>query len=273
LSLPKYHIYIEYTEPDKSGIRFNIGQEELNRTFAEPFNAGQSFWFLGRLLTSIKVVKAVLFWSYEPADKLKLPNGENLVVTKDKKFLIDCIQKSKVKGAYICTEKFLTQKNNNTTNQSSDNTHRRVFVISGSDEEMKKAVTKALTKLLLVPIILCEDPVHCRKIIEQSKDYVDVNFAVALLSPDDYAYAKTYEPTKRRLRPQQEAIFELGFLLGKLSKDKVLILFREAENFEVPTNFAGLKVTAFDDRDSWKLALVRELANNGYSIEGDRILK
>ncbi len=273
MSLPKYHIYIEYTEPEKSGIRFNIGQEELNRTFAEPFNAGQPFWFMGRLLNPIKVNKAVIFWSYEAADKLKLPTGENLVVAKDKKFLIESVQKGKVKGAYICTEKFLTQTNTNTPSQSAGNISRRVFVISGSDEEMKKAVTKTLTKLWLTPIVLCEEPGHGKKIVEQTAEYADVNFAVALLSSDEYTYAKTDEPTKRKLRPQQEVIFELGFVLGKLGKDKVMVLFRESDTFDVPTIFASLKVTAFDDRDSWKLALLRELASSGYVVDGDRILK
>ncbi len=273
MPLPKYHIYIEYVEPDKSGIRFNIGQEELNRTFVEPFNAGQPFWFTSRLLNPVKVTKAVVFWSYETADKLKLPNGENLVITKDKKFLIECIQKSKVKGAYICTEKFLPQTNSNVPTQSAGKVNRRVFVISSADEEMQQAVTKALTKLEFVPIVSCEDPGHCRKIVEKPSDYADVNFAVALLSPDDYAYAKTDEPSKRRFRPQQETVFELGFVLGKLGKDRVLVLFRETTNFEVPTCFASLTAAAFDDRDSWKLALVRELSKIGYAVNVDRILK
>jgi len=273
LPLPKYHIYIEYAEPEKSGIRFNITQEELNRTFAEPFNAGQPFWFMGRLLNPIKVNKAVVFWSYETADKLKLPSSENLVVTKDKKYLIECIQKSKVKGAYVCTEKFLTQTTTNTTNELASKANRRVFVISGSDDEMKQAVTKALTKLWLVPIVSCEEPGHCRKIVEQPTDYSGVNFAVVLLSPDDYAYAKTDEPTKRKFRPRQEVVFELGFVLGNLGKDKVLVIFREAANFETPEIFANLKVTAFDDRGSWKLSLLRELGNNGYVVDADRILK
>jgi predicted nucleotide-binding protein len=271
LSLPKYHVYVEYAEQEKSGIRFNIGQEELNRTFAEPFKAGQQFWFMGRLLNPFKVKKAVVFWSYEAADKLKLPNGENLVVAKDKVTLIEAVQKSKVKGAYICTEKFLPPSNT-AANQSSDNVKRRVFVVSGTDEEMKKAVTKTLTKLLLAPIVLCEEPNHCRKIVE-STDYSDVKFAVVLLSPDEYAYAKTDESTSRRLKPQQEVIFELGFLLGKLGRDRVMVLFREKDDFELSAAFTGLKVTAFDDRDSWKLALLRELVNSGYNVEGDRILK
>jgi predicted nucleotide-binding protein len=68
-------------------------------------------------------------------------------------------------------------------------------------------------------------------------------------------------------------VFELGFLLGKLGKSNVLVFFRECANFEIPTDFEGIKVTAFDDRDSWKLGLISELANCGYNVDTDRMLK
>ncbi len=279
LSLPKYHIYVEYAEPEKSGVRFNVSQEELNRTFATPYAAGQPFWFMGRLLNPIKVNKAVLFWSNVTADKLSLPNQENLVAAKNKKYLIESIVKGKVKGAYICTEKFLpsTEKNmlpSQSTRSASGNLGRRIIVVSGVDNEMKQALTGALTKLLLIPVIMCEEPSQGRKIVENfSRDYADVVFAVVLLSPDDFAYAKNESAIKHKLRPQQEVVFELGFLLGKLGNGNVLVFFKECANFEIPTDFEGIKVTAFDDRDSWKLALIRELSNCGLAVDGDRILK
>ena len=279
LSLPKYHIYVEYAEPEKSGFRFNVSQEELNRTFATPYAAGQPFWFMGRLLNPIKVTKVVLFWSYTTADKIALPNQENLVASKDKKNLIESIVKGKVKGAYICTEKFLppTQKDvssNLSATSVSSNLSRRIIVVSGSDIEMKQALTGALSKLLLTPLVLCEEPTQGKKIVENfSKDYADVGFALVLLSPDDFAYDKNEVATKRKLRPRQDVVFELGFLLGKLGKGNVLVFFRECANFEIPTDFEGVKVTAFDDRDSWKLALIRELSNIGLVVDGDKILK
>ena len=279
LSLPKYHIYVEYAEPEKSGVRFNVSQEELDRTFATPFAAGQPFWFMGRLLNPIKVTKVVLFWSHTTADKLALPNQENLVAAKDKKYLIESIVKGKVKGAYVCTEKFLPSAEKNTfSNQSatstSGNLSRRIIVVSGADSEMKQALTGALTKLSLIPLVMCEEPSQGKKIVENfSRDYADVGFAVVLLSPDDFAYAKNEAATKRKLRPQQDVVFELGFLLGKLGKDNVLVFLRECVNFEIPIDFEGIKVTAFDDRDSWKLALIRELTNCGYTVNADRILK
>jgi predicted nucleotide-binding protein len=277
VQVPKYHIYIEYVESEKSGIRFNVPQEELVRTFSSPFSMGQSFWFLGKLLNSSKVIKAVIFWSYLIADKLTLPNQENLVAAKDKKYLIDNIIKGKVKGAYLCTEKFLspTEKAVASVQQvtSASDARRRVFVVCGTDGEMKQAVTNALTKLKLVPVVMCEEPSQGKKIVERFADYEDIGFAVVLLSPDDSVYVKDESPTKRKLRPRQDVVFELGFLLGKLGKSNVLVFFREFANFEIPTDFEGIKVAAFDDRESWKLALIRELTNCGYNVDADRILK
>lgn len=274
---PKYHIYVEYAEPDKSGIRFNVPQEELVRTFALPFTAGQPFWFVGRLLNPHKVVKAVIFWSYQTADKLTLPNQENLVVAKDKKYALESILKGKVKGAYLCTEKFLPPTQKSATpvpsSKSASDVRRRIFVVCGTDDEMKQVVTNALLKLRLVPVVLCEEPSQGRKIVERFADYADVGFAVVLLSPDDSVYAKDESPTKRKLRPRQDVVFELGFLLGKLGKGNVLVFQRECANFESPADFEGIKVTAFDDRDSWKLALICELTNSGYSVDADRILQ
>jgi predicted nucleotide-binding protein len=278
MQTPKYHIYVGYAEADKSGFRFNITQEELQRTFADPINEGKQFWFIGRLLNPIKVTKAVIFWSYDEANQLDLPDHESIVASKDKKYVVESIEKGKVKGAYLCTDKFLTkhQAVAAPTGAVQASAKRRVLIVSGTDDVMKKALTKALGKLLLVPVVLCEEPGHGKKIVERfTADYADVGLTVVLLSPDDYVYAKTEELTKRKLKPRLDVIFELGYLLGKLGKEKVLVLYRESEKgeFEVNTDFEGINTAPFDTLDSWKLALLRGLADNGYQVEGDRILK
>ena len=117
-----------------------------------------------------------------------------------------------------------------------------------------------------------KSPVKAEKSLNDFKDYADVGFAVVLLSPDDYVYGRNEAPTKRKLRPMQNVDFQLGFLLGKLGKDNVLVFFRECGGFEVPS-FEGVKTCAFDDRGSWKLSLIRELTNCGFKVDADRILK
>jgi predicted nucleotide-binding protein len=99
---------------------------------------------------------------------------------------------------------------------------------------MKQAVTGALTKLSFIPLVMCEEPSQGKKIVENfSRDYADVGFAIVLLSADDFAYAKNDAGTKRKLRPRQDVVFELG-LLGTLGKGNVLVFFRECTNFEIP---------------------------------------
>lgn len=106
MSLPKYHIYLEY-ENEKPTMRFNLSEEELVRTFISLYTAGKLFWFCGRLLKPTKVAKAIIFSSQETADKLVLPNREEVANHPDKKFVMNYILRGKVKAIQVCTEKFL----------------------------------------------------------------------------------------------------------------------------------------------------------------------
>ncbi len=105
---PKYHVYLEYEhDRAKSLMRFNFSEEELVRTFVSPLKAGKAFFLCGKLLIPAKVVKVVIFWSYEEGGALVLPNREMVAGHPDKKFVIEKISLGKVKGVAVCTEKFL----------------------------------------------------------------------------------------------------------------------------------------------------------------------
>ena len=236
---------------------------------------------MGRLLNPIKVAKIVIFWSYQSADQLHLPNHESLIAAKDKKYLIDNILKGKVKGVYLCTEEFVavTQKKSAQAPQAQQvasklsGLPRRIIVVSGTDEIIKQTITGALRKLGLAAVVMSEEPGQGKKIVERFADYNDVDFALVLLSPDVYVYPKGEEATKRERIPKQDVTLMFGFLLGKLGKDKVLALYRESPNFAFPIEFEGVKFTPIDERDSWKLALIRELTNCGYMVDAERLLR
>jgi predicted nucleotide-binding protein len=278
---PKYHIYIEYNEPDKSGFRFNVSHAELTGAFQEAFANSEPFWFLGHLLNSRKVTKIVIFWSHKTADQLHLPNGESLVAAKDKKYVIDNILKGKVIGVYLCTEEFVavTPKKSEQAPHAQpvvlapSGTPRRIMVVSGTDEIMKQTIIGALRKLGLAAVVMSEEPGQGKKIVDRFADYSDVGFALVLLSPDVYGYPRGEEATKRERSPKQDVILMFGFLLGKLGKDKVLAFYRESPNFAFPLEFEGVKFTALDDRDSWKRTLIRELTACGYAIDAERLLR
>jgi len=230
---------------------------------------------LGRLLDPVKVRKVAIFWSYEEANLLDLPNNERVMSAKDKKYAVECLEKNKVKGAYVCTHKFITKSQIiQASPTASGSAKRRILVVSGADKKMQTALTAALTKLLLVPVVLREEPGNGRKIVERfAADYSDVGLAVVLLSPDDCAYPVSVQASKRKTQPRRDVLFELGYLVGKMGKDRVLAFYREAPGFEAGNDFEGINAFPFDEEGTWKHTLLRELVCNGYMVEPDRILK
>ena len=144
-----------------------------------------------------------------------------------------------------------------------------IFVVHGHDKELKQSVARTLEKLGLNPIILHEKPNKGRTIIEKFSDYSNVEFAVVLLSPDDIARAVNSENESYRAR--QNVVFELGFFLGKLGRDRVASIYRQHENFEMPSDYNGVLFLEFDAGGGWKYRLAKELKDAGYNIDFNAI--
>lgn len=150
-------------------------------------------------------------------------------------------------------------------------TSKTVFIIHGHDKEMLVEVARTLEKLDLDPIILHEQPNKGRTIIEKFTDYSDVNYAIVLLSPDDYGYSKDQSPDKAKPRARQNVIFELGFFIGKLGRQHIFVLYRKGENFEFPSDYKGVLYEPYDESGVWKYRLVDELKAIGYEVSKDKL--
>lgn len=148
---------------------------------------------------------------------------------------------------------------------------RRVFLVHGHDG-VKNEVARFLERFDFEPVILHEMPNRGRTVIEKFEDYADVGFAIALLTPDDIgakAPETNGEPNLSR-RARQNVIFELGYFVGRLSRGRVVALYKPPT--EIPSDFAGVIYTEIDAAGAWKMVLVRELREAGYEVDVSRIL-
>jgi predicted nucleotide-binding protein len=146
-----------------------------------------------------------------------------------------------------------------------------VFVVHGHDEEMKQAIARTLARLGLQPIILHEQPNQGKTLIEKFERRADVQFAAILLSPDDMGYVKTASADHAQARPRQNVILELGYFVGKLTKERVFALKREGD-LELPNDIAGLVYTPYDAAGHWRFELVRELKAAGYTVDANSLI-
>lgn len=149
---------------------------------------------------------------------------------------------------------------------------RRIFIVHGHNEEMKLAVARTIEKLKLEPIILHEQPNKGRTIIEKFADSSDVTFAIILLSADDIAYKKTDEQNNAKYRARQNVIFELGYFIGKLGRERVFALHEVEDNLEIPSDYNGVLFVPFDKPGKWQFDLVRELKALGISVDANHVL-
>jgi predicted nucleotide-binding protein len=147
-----------------------------------------------------------------------------------------------------------------------------IFIVHGQNEEMKLSVARTIEKLGLNPIILHEQPNKGRTIIEKFTENSDVLYAIVILSADDIAYLRTDPPKKAKFRARQNVVFELGFFIGKLGREKVLALHQVVDKFEIPSDYSGVIFVPYDDKGTWKFELTKELKAVGINVDANKIL-
>jgi predicted nucleotide-binding protein len=143
----------------------------------------------------------------------------------------------------------------------------KVFIVHGHDKAVREGVARYLQKLGLDIIILDEQPNQGRTVIEKFEDCArEVGFAVVLLTPDDVASSKSVLDQTERAR--QNVIFELGYFAGKLGRGRACLL-RKGE-VEIPSDLLGVVYIDLDEKDGWRLQLVKELKAAKLQFSADR---
>lgn len=130
-----------------------------------------------------------------------------------------------------------------------------VFIVHGHDEGMREQVSSFIQEIGYTPIVLHERPNLGRTIIEKFEHEVaDVDFAIVLMSPDDFGAAIGQEP---KTRARQNVLLELGYFLSELGRQRVFLLYKE--DVEIPSDILGILYIPFDADDEWKNKLKREM--------------
>ena len=148
-------------------------------------------------------------------------------------------------------------------------THKKVFVVYGHDEQAKVQLEAMLRRWELEPLILDQLTSSGNTIIEKLEETINqVSFGIVLATPDDIGYAKDKEDEKK-FRVRQNVVLELGMLLSKLGREKVAILLSQKEkDLEKPSDIDGLIYIPFTNNiEETKVNLSKEMKRNGYSIE------
>lgn len=147
---------------------------------------------------------------------------------------------------------------------------KKIFIVHGHDEVAKTTVARVLEKAGFNPIILHEQANLGKTIIEKLDYYTDVAFAIVLYTECDLGRAKEETVEKERYRARQNVVYEHGYLIGKLGREKVFALVKG--NVETPGDISGVVYTQMDDAGAWKMELVRDMKAIGLPIDMNNLI-
>ena len=140
----------------------------------------------------------------------------------------------------------------------------RIFLVHGRNEAAREKVARFLERLDLEVVVLHEQANKGRTIIEKFTDHSEVSFAVVLLTADDIGSLDT--PGAELVpRPRQNVIFEFGYFLGKIGRDRVCALYEDG--VDILSDYNGVIYITLDQSDAWRLKLAKEIKEAGISID------
>lgn len=142
---------------------------------------------------------------------------------------------------------------------------RSVFLVHGHDERYLAEAESFLRKLKLSVTVLRDQPSRGQTIIEKFEQHGgEADFAVVLLTPDDFGRSKAEAEGVLRPRARQNVVMELGWFLAKLKRSHVCAL--HGGRVELPSDFSGVLYVSLDD-SSWKYLLAKELRAAGLPVD------
>ena len=147
----------------------------------------------------------------------------------------------------------------------------KVFIVHGHDQLLKTDLEQFIRQIGLEPIVLHRQPDKGRTLIEKFEQHSDVGYAFILLTPDDIAYTIEQDTLpdssrKKEKRARPNVIFEFGYFVGKLGRDRVCCLYKEG--VILPSDLDGLVYKKIDGSvESQGISIIKELKAAGYKIQ------
>ena len=277
-----YNTIVEISEKDKRGnnkIYYDLDNtdlEDVKRHIIYPFLKKETVFIDGRYIAASKI------------DMIKIKKTESL--TENLRDIAQSRLSSHVIMAFSrtdilndkytidITKEVLTlagediQSNEkeriDTSIKNTIKTNNNIFIVHGHDDLAKTEVARFIEQLGLNAIILHEQNNGGKTIIEKIEDHTNVGYGIVLYTPCDCGALSGSKDLKPRAR--QNVVFEHGYLIAKLGRNKVSALVKS--EIEIPGDLSGLVYTTLDQAGGWKLSIAKELNREGYSIDLNKVL-
>jgi len=146
-----------------------------------------------------------------------------------------------------------------------ESANKKVFIVHGHDNEAKQETARTLEKAGYEAIILHEQANLGNTIMEKLERCTNVGYAIVLYTECDLGRAKESKVEEEKYRARQNVVYEHGYLIGKLGRERVFALVKG--DVETPGDISGVVYTAMDSAGAWKISLAKDMRAAGLEID------
>jgi predicted nucleotide-binding protein len=248
-----YHIIIERNEKIGNSVKYESLYEfdiqdldRIKNEWAGPYKNKEQIMFKGYPLEPKDIRRFAIKSSEKTLDEIRK------------------IQQSKVSAnvLFIWRKDMVVESDELVTDITND-----VFKMIGQDLDVEKpALAKPNLDMKKIFIVHGHDDsmkLDVARFIEKFEKFSDVGYGIVLYSPCDVG-SENKSGVSARLRARQNVVFEHGYLVGKLGRNKVSALVKD--NIEIPSDADGIVYLNYDD-STWKFKVCKELKDAGYKVD------
>lgn len=275
-----YHLLIESTflinETKANRVITDIDRTDLELIIEEvilPYQNDQEFFVNGYVLKKRDIKRLKVISTEKSARELSkfendnMPRGVIMYVSPE-----DILSYNNyITDITLKVLKKVTEPTNHNDKRLSNKIFdlNKIFIVHGRDNETKNIVARFIEKLDFEAIILHEQVNDGMTIIEKIEKNTNVGFAIVLYTPCDIGYLSG-DATNLKSRARQNVVFEHGYLISKLGRNKVCALIKG--DIETPNDLSGIVYLKMDENDGWKLPLAKEMKSSGLNIDFNQVI-
>lgn len=145
-----------------------------------------------------------------------------------------------------------------------------IFIVHGHDINRVNEIENFIRSIDYEPIVLFKEADQGQTIIEKIETYSNkACYAIVIYTKCDYGYSVGDESNKK-FRARQNVVFEHGYLMAKLGRDKVCAIV-DGEDIETPGDISGIVYLKIDEAGYWKFKLAQNMGSVGLDIDMNKI--
>lgn len=140
-----------------------------------------------------------------------------------------------------------------------DGPNKSLLVVCGKDEKMKKAIFPFLKESGCTCIFSLDKENIQKPLLQKATEFKHIQHAIAILTPDNFVYARDSKPSEATMQTWEKVAFELGFWTGTMGRENVATIYYNQKSFKNPTNTFDTFTIPFDQSHAWKTEVTQRL--------------